>query len=294
MPEGHDPASWLRELTERGMRERWKDGATDKVRAQIDKELSLIAELGYDSYFLTVQDIVSFARSRHILCQGRGSAANSAVCYALGITEIDPSLTSLLFERFLSRERNEPPDIDVDFEHDRREEVLQYVFRRYGRHRAALTAVVSSYHGAGAVRDVAKALGLPPDQVSALADCCGRWSDEAPPVERLREGGFDPDSPVLRRVLSLTRQLIGFPRHLSQHPGGFVISEQPLDTLVPVEKRRHGRTHHHPVGQGRPGCGRAAQGGHPGPGHAQCDSSLFRFDRALPGPALRPGVAAPE
>ncbi|MFQ6557550.1 error-prone DNA polymerase [Pseudomonas sp. Lb2C1-1] len=235
VPEGHAPASWLRELTERGMRERWKDGVTDKVRAQIDKELSLIAELGYDSYFLTVQDIVSFARSRHILCQGRGSAANSAVCYALGITEIDPSLTSLLFERFLSRERNEPPDIDVDFEHERREEVLQYVFQRYGRHRAALTAVVSSYHGAGAVRDVAKALGLPPDQINALADCCGRWSDEAPPVERLREGGFDPDSPVLRRVLSLTRQLIGFPRHLSQHPGGFVISEQPLDTLVPVE-----------------------------------------------------------
>ncbi|WP_218190264.1 MULTISPECIES: error-prone DNA polymerase [Pseudomonas] len=235
VPEGHEPASWLRELTERGMRERWKDGVTDKVRVQIDKELSLIAELGYDSYFLTVQDIVSFARSRHILCQGRGSAANSAVCYALGITEIDPSLTSLLFERFLSRERNEPPDIDVDFEHDRREEVLQYVFQRYGRHRAALTAVVSSYHGAGAVRDVAKALGLPPDQVNALADCCGRWSDEAPPVERLREGGFDPDSPVLRRVLSLTQQLIGFPRHLSQHPGGFVISEQPLDTLVPVE-----------------------------------------------------------
>lgn len=235
VPEGLDPASWLRELTERGMRERWKKGVPDQVRTQIDKELGLIAELGYDSYFLTVQDVVNFARSRKILCQGRGSAANSAVCYALGITEIDPSHTNLLFERFLSRERNEPPDIDVDFEHERREEVLQYVFQRYGRHRAALTAVVSSYHGAGAVRDVAKALGLPPDQVNALADCCGRWSDEAPPVERLREGGFDPDSPVLRRVLSLTQQLIGFPRHLSQHPGGFVISEQPLDTLVPVE-----------------------------------------------------------
>jgi error-prone DNA polymerase len=235
VPDGHDPASWLRELTERGLRERWENGVTDKVRVQIDKELELIAELGYDSYFLTVQDIVSFARSRHILCQGRGSAANSAVCYALGITEIDPSQTDMLFERFLSRERNEPPDIDVDFEHERREEVLQYVFQRYGRHRAALTAVVSSYHGAGAVRDVAKALGLPPDQVNALADCCGRWSDEAPPLDRLREGGFDPDSPVLRRVLSLTRQLIGFPRHLSQHPGGFVISQQPLDTLVPVE-----------------------------------------------------------
>lgn len=235
VPEGHDPASWLRVLTERGMRARWADGVSDKVRRQIDKELALIAELGYDSYFLTVQDIVGFARQQRILCQGRGSAANSAVCYALGITEIDPSQTDLLFERFLSKERNEPPDIDVDFEHDRREEVLQYVFRRYGRHRAALTAVVSSYHGAGAVRDVAKALGLPPDQVNALADCCGRWSDEAPPLDRLREGGFDPDSPVLRRVLSLTQQLIGFPRHLSQHPGGFVISEQPLDTLVPVE-----------------------------------------------------------
>ncbi len=235
VPEGHDPASWLRELTERGMCTRWPDGASDKVRRQIDRELALIAELGYDSYFLTVQDIVSFARQQRILCQGRGSAANSAVCYALGITEIDPSQSNLLFERFLSRERNEPPDIDVDFEHERREEVLQYVFRRYGRHRAALTAVVSSYHGAGAVRDVAKALGLPPDQVNALADCCGRWSDEAPPVDRLREGGFDPDSPILRRVLGLTRQLIGFPRHLSQHPGGFVISEQPLDTLVPVE-----------------------------------------------------------
>jgi len=235
VPEGHDSTSWLRELTERGMRRRWEAGVEDKVRTQIDTELKLIAELGYDSYFLTVQDIVSFARERHILCQGRGSAANSAVCYALGITEIDPSHTKMLFERFLSRERNEPPDIDVDFEHERREEVLQYVFQRYGRHRAALTAVVSSYHGAGAVRDVAKALGLPPDQVNALADCCGRWSDEAPPVDRLREGGFDPDSSVLRRVLGLTGQLIGFPRHLSQHPGGFVISEQPLDTLVPVE-----------------------------------------------------------
>ncbi|QJI28511.1 error-prone DNA polymerase [Pseudomonas sp. ADAK18] len=235
VPEGQDPKSWLRILTEQGMVQRWPNGVTPKTLQQIDKELELITELGYESYFLTVHDIVRFARSRSILCQGRGSAANSAVCYALGITEIDPILTNMLFERFLSRERNEPPDIDVDFEHERREEVLQYVFQRYGRTRAALTAVVSSYHGAGAVRDVAKALGLPPDQVNALADCCGRWSDEAPPLERLREGGFDPDSPVLRRVLSLTQQLIGFPRHLSQHPGGFVISEHPLDTLVPVE-----------------------------------------------------------
>lgn len=133
------------------------------------------------------------------------------MCFALGITEIDPDRTTLLFERFMSKERNEPPDIDVDFEHERREEVLQYVFRRYGRRRAALTAVVSTYHAAGAVRDVAKALGLPPDQINALADCCGHWSDETPPVARLLEGGFDPDSPVLRRVLSLTGQLIGFP-----------------------------------------------------------------------------------
>ncbi|WP_248747404.1 error-prone DNA polymerase [Pseudomonas sp. MWU12-2037] len=235
VPEGQTPTSWLRHLTEEGIRRRWPEGINTRVRDLIEKELTLIAELDYDSYFLTVQDIVDFARRQGILCQGRGSAANSVVCYALGITELNPDRTNMLFERFLSRERNEPPDIDVDFEHDRREEVLQYVFRRYGRNRAALTAVVSTYHSAGAVRDVAKALGLPPDQINALADACGHWSDEPPAAERLRENGFDPDSPVLRRVLGLTRQLIGFPRHLSQHPGGFVISEQPLETLVPVE-----------------------------------------------------------
>ncbi|MEK8082490.1 error-prone DNA polymerase [Pseudomonas sp. XK-1] len=235
VPEGHTPTTWLRELTEQGMRWRWPKGIPTKCREQAEKELGLIAELGYESYFLTVHDIVQFARTQSILCQGRGSAANSTVCYVLGITEIDPARMNMLFERFLSKERNEPPDIDVDFEHERREEVLQYVFRRYGRGRAALTAVASTYHGAGAVRDIAKALGLPPDQVNALADCCGRWSDKEPPLERLREAGFDPDSPVLRRVLALTGELIGFPRHLSQHPGGFVISEQPLDTLVPVE-----------------------------------------------------------
>ncbi|NWD71427.1 error-prone DNA polymerase [Pseudomonas gingeri] len=235
VPQGQTPASWLRHLTEEGIHRRWPEGISPRARDLIENELALIAELNYDSYFLTVQDIVRFAREQGILCQGRGSAANSVVCYALGVTELNPDRTHMLFERFLSRERNEPPDIDVDFEHDRREEVLQYVFQRYGRNRAALTAVVSTYHGAGAVRDVAKALGLPPDQINALADACGHWSDEPPAPERLRESGFDPDSPVLRRVLGLTRQLIGFPRHLSQHPGGFVISEQPLDTLVPVE-----------------------------------------------------------
>jgi error-prone DNA polymerase len=235
VPKGQTATSWLREMTEQGVVRRWPEGAPEKARDLIERELSLIAELGYESYFLTVHDIVQFARRQGILCQGRGSAANSVVCYALGITELDPAISHLLFERFMSKERNEPPDIDVDFEHERREEVLQYVFQRYGRGRAAITAVASTYHGAGAVRDVAKVLGLPPDQVNALADCFGSWSDNLPSPERLRECGFEPDSPILRRVLTLTGELIGFPRHLSQHPGGFVISEQPLDTLVPVE-----------------------------------------------------------
>jgi len=235
VPQGHDAGSWLRHLSAEGARWRWPSGVTAEVQALLDKELQLIIELGYESYFLTVHDIVRFAREQHILCQGRGSAANSVVCFALGITELDPRDTHMLFERFISKERNEPPDIDVDFEHERREEVLQYVFRRYGRDRAALTAVASSYRGPGAVRDVARALGLPPDQITALADCFGRWSDHLPPVERLVEAGFDIESPVLKRVMALTEQLIGFPRHLSQHPGGFVISEHPLHTLVPVE-----------------------------------------------------------
>ncbi|HCE6398720.1 MULTISPECIES: error-prone DNA polymerase [Pseudomonas aeruginosa group] len=235
VPAGHDAASWLRTLVEQGARSRWPKGTPPPVRTQIEHELALITELGYESYFLTVHDIVRFAREQGILCQGRGSAANSTVCFALGVTELDPTHSKLLFERFLSRERNEPPDIDVDFEHERREEVIQYVFRRYGRGRAALTAVVNTYHGAGAIRDVAKALGLPPDQVNALADCCGRWSDRVPSAERLAEAGFDAGNPLLHRVLTLTDELIGFPRHLSQHPGGFVISEHPLDTLVPVE-----------------------------------------------------------
>ncbi|MCU9528133.1 error-prone DNA polymerase [Pseudomonas mosselii] len=235
VPAGQTPASWLRELCRRGLLERWPQGPSDKVRTVLERELALIEELGYESYFLTVHDIVAFARRQRILCQGRGSAANSVVCFVLGITELDPMEHRLLFERFLSRERNEPPDIDVDFEHDRREEVIQYVFRRYGRHRAALTAVVSSYHAAGAVRDVARVLGLPADQVDALAKCCGRWSDRIPDAGRLAEAGFDAHSPSLRRILVLAGELIGFPRHLSQHPGGFVISEQPLDRLVPVE-----------------------------------------------------------
>ncbi|MGH8192245.1 MAG: error-prone DNA polymerase, partial [Rhodanobacteraceae bacterium] len=243
VPEGHTATSWLRELTETGARTRWPGGVPDKVRALIEHELALIAELGYEAYFLTVHDIVRFARSRGILCQGRGSAANSAVCYALGVTEIDPARMHMLFERFISKERNEPPDIDIDFEHERREEVIQYVFQRYGRERAALTAVASSYRARGAIRDVAKAMGLPPDLIDRLARCIDHWSGAESLDATLRERGFDPDSPVLRKVVALTAQLIGFPRHLSQHPGGFVMSEHPLHTLVPVENAAmEGRT----------------------------------------------------
>ncbi|GAB3751301.1 error-prone DNA polymerase [Lysobacter olei] len=235
VPAGHTATTWLRHLVEQGSRDRWPTGTDAATRAQIDRELALIAQLKYESYFLTVHDIVRFARSRGILCQGRGSAANSVVCYALGVTAIDPVRMQMLVERFISVERNEPPDIDIDFEHERREEVLQYVFQRYGRERAALTAVAISYRGRSAIRDVAKVLGLPPDQVNELAATMDRWGGRAPIPEYLRERGFDPDSPLMQRVIALTTELIDFPRHLSQHPGGFVISEHPLHTLVPVE-----------------------------------------------------------
>lgn len=235
VPDGYTAAGWLRQLTEEGMRWRWPHGVPDKVRAQIDYELGLIAELAYESYFLTVHDIVRFARSQHILCQGRGSAANSAVCYALGVTEVDPARINLLVERFISKERNEPPDIDIDFEHERREEVIQYIYAKYGRDRAALAATVISYRGKSAVRDVARSLGLPLDQVDLLSKVFAWWDGEEGLEERLRERGFDPASPVLQRVLKLTAELLDFPRHLSQHVGGFVISDQPLWHLVPVE-----------------------------------------------------------
>ena len=235
VPAGHDPASWLRVLVEEGIRWRWPGGTSTKQRDLIEHELKLINGKQYESYFLTVHDIVRYARSQQILCQGRGSAANSVVCFVLGVTEIDPSHMELLFERFISAERDEPPDIDIDFEHERREEVLQYVFNRYGRERAALTAVAISYRGRSAVRDVARVLGLPPDQVNELAACLDRWSSHEPLPEALRERGFDPDTPLMQRVVALTAELVDFPRHLSQHPGGFVISEHPLSTLVPVE-----------------------------------------------------------
>ena len=235
VPAGETPASWLHALTRQGCHWRWPNGTHASVQQQIEHELALITELEYERYFLTVYDIVRFARERGILCQGRGSAANSAVCYALGITEVDPSRVNMLMERFISRERKEPPDIDVDFDSTRREEVIQYIYDRYGRDRAALTAIATTYAGRSTIRDVAKALGLAPDQVDALAKTLGRWGDGAPDPTRVREAGFDPDSPVLKRVLALTAQLMDFPRHLSQHPGGFVISDAPLHTLVPVE-----------------------------------------------------------
>ena len=235
VPEGYTPTAWLRELCEEGVRWRWPAGAPHDVQQKIDGERALIAELQYESYFLTVHDIVRFARSRGIVCQGRGSAANSVVCYVLGITEVDPARIGMLMERFISRERREPPDIDVDFDSTRREEVIQYVYQRYGRERAALTAIATTYSGRSTIRDVAKALGLAPDQVDRLARTLGRWDSALPADERLREAGFDPDNAAIKRVLALTAQLLNFPRHLSQHPGGFVISDAPLHTLVPVE-----------------------------------------------------------
>jgi error-prone DNA polymerase len=235
VPNGHTPASWLRSLTEQGIAWRWPQGISAAVRTQIEHELALIRELDYEPYFLTVHDIVRYARSRHILCQGRGSAANSAVCFAIGITEVDPMRMNMLMERFISKERNEPPDIDIDFEHERREEVIQYIYARYGRERAALAATVISYRGKSAVRDVAKALGLPPDQVDQLSECFGRWNGETPMEERLVEAGFDAQAKIMKRVLALTGELLGHPRHLSQHVGGFVISDAPLSSLVPIE-----------------------------------------------------------
>ncbi|MCP5144274.1 MAG: error-prone DNA polymerase [Gammaproteobacteria bacterium] len=229
------PASYLRRLTEAGIGRRWPQGISTALRNQIERELELIAELQYESYFLTVYDIVRYARSRHILCQGRGSAANSAVCFCLGITEVDPARIEVLFERFISRERNEPPDIDIDFEHERREEVIQYIYRKYGRERAALAATVITYKARSAVRDVGKALGLSLEQVDRLARDIYWWDDEAAMAERLRLAGLDPNQPVSLRLLSLVRTLIGFPRHLSQHVGGFVIADEPLASLVPVE-----------------------------------------------------------
>jgi error-prone DNA polymerase len=235
VPRGETPASWLRWLAEEGLRKRFPGGASQKIRDLVERELALIADLRYEPFFLTVHDVVAFARSKGILCQGRGSAANSAVCYALGVTEVNPAKQELLFERFISRERNEPPDIDVDFEHQRREEVIQYIYGKYGRDRAALAATLITYRPKSALRDVGKALDLDPRQVDAIAKSIAWWDDRKDLAARLREAGFDPASPVMRRLMALAHALLGFPRHLSQHVGGFVISRGALAQLVPIE-----------------------------------------------------------
>lgn len=233
VPAGSTPAEHLRKLTEEGLRSRWPKGTPESVRTLIEKELALIARLKYEHYFLTVQEIVAFARQQKILCQGRGSAANSAVCYALGVTEVDPEHSNMLFERFISEERSEVPDIDIDFEHQRREEVIQHVYEKYGRERAGLAATVVCYRRRMAVRDVAKALGFAPDVVDALAKSL-HWFHGNLPAE-LQQLGFDPQSRMAQHLLRLVEQILGFPRHLSQHVGGMVISEYPLRTLVPLE-----------------------------------------------------------
>ncbi len=233
--DGLTPQARLERLAWDGARQRYPAAVPDKVRKALDHELALIARMGYAPYFLTVEDIVRFAKGRGILCQGRGSAANSAVCYCLGITNVDPARFDLLFERFISEARDEPPDIDVDFEHERREEVIQYIYGKYGRGRAGLTATVIHYRARSAIRDVGKALGLSEDVVATLARTTWGWSRDPIARQHVREQGLDPDEPTLALVLDLAGELTGFPRHLSQHVGGFVISRQRLDEMVPIE-----------------------------------------------------------
>ena len=235
VPHGHTPATYLREETYAGARLRFPLGIPANVQQQVEQELELIAELSYEAYFLTVYDIVRFARSQNILCQGRGSAANSAVCYCLHITEVDPARGNSLVGRFMSRERNEPPDIDVDFEHQRREEVIQYIYGKYGRERAALAAVVISYRPKSALRDSGRALGIDLAIVEKVAKA-HRWFDgKRDLLERLAECGLDPEAALSQQWAGLAQQLLGFPRHLSQHPGGFVIAQGKLSRLVPIE-----------------------------------------------------------
>jgi error-prone DNA polymerase len=234
-PPGSTPAQYLAELTWAGAKERYPRGVPGKVTDLLHRELALIEELHYESYFLTVWDIVRHAKAKKILCQGRGSAANSAVCYCLGVTSVDPERSDVLFERFVSRERNEPPDIDVDFEHEQREEVLQYVYGKYGRDRAGITAEVITYRPRSAVRDVGKALGLSLDCVDRLAKGIDPFGAEVELGVRAREAGLDPSSLNVIHLFHLAQELLGFPRHLSQHVGGFVITRGPLSELVPIE-----------------------------------------------------------
>ena len=234
VPPGKTAQAHLEDLTWAGVDTYFPGGVDEVLRATLRKELDLIAELNYAHYFLTVHDIVRYARSQHILCQGRGSAANSAVCYVLGVTSVDPTKVDLLFERFISKERLEPPDIDVDFEHSRREEVMQYVYRRYGRHRAAIIATVIHYRPRSAIRDVGKALGLTEDVTALLADTVwGSWGDGLTEMQ-VRQAGLDPHNPMIDQAVRLAAELIEFPRHLSQHVGGYVLTQDRLDEFVPI------------------------------------------------------------
>ena len=233
--EGYDtPQQALEAFTEQGARARYPGGVPDNVRAALTHELALIGQLNYAPYFLTVHDIVRFARSRGILCQGRGSAANSTVCFCLGITEVDPARFDLLFERFVSPERNEPPDIDVDFEHERRDEVIQYIYTRYGRERAGLASAVTTYRGRSAIRETAKVFGLSDDVIVALNNTTWGHDSKGVGEERARAAGLDPADPTLNMAMNLANELTGFPRHLTQHSGGFVITRDRLDEVAPI------------------------------------------------------------
>ncbi|MDE1544224.1 error-prone DNA polymerase [Dechloromonas agitata] len=235
VPAEHTPTSWLRHETERGLVERYPQGVPEDVRQRVEHELALIADLKYEAYFLTVYDIVCHAREIGVLCQGRGSAANSTVCFALGITEVDPARAAMLFERFISKERGEPPDIDVDFEHERRDEIIDYIYRKYGRERTALAAALITYRTKGALRDAGRALGFDAARIDALTASLAWWDKREQLPARFAEQGLDPDSPRVAKWLWLAEQLRGFPRHLTQHVGGFVMSRGPLARLVPVE-----------------------------------------------------------
>ncbi|MFQ3309886.1 MAG: error-prone DNA polymerase, partial [Porticoccaceae bacterium] len=238
VPDHLTAAEQLRYLVDEGVKKRWPQGPSTRVTDQINYELKVIAELNYESYFLTVHDIVAFARSRHILCQGRGSAANSVVCYCLFITEVSPDQISLLFERFISKERNEPPDIDVDFEHERREEVIQYIYKRYSRERAAIAATVITYKPRSAVRDVGKALGLDPLFIEQLSQSLSWWDRRADLEKQFNDqsnSAVSNNNVLIDHFYNLLQEIMGFPRHLSQHVGGFIITRSPISTLVPVE-----------------------------------------------------------
>jgi len=233
---GNDPPQTrLIRLTEEGLQHRFPNGVDDKTRAKVDKELTLIDKLGFAAYFLTVYDIVAFARSQNILCQGRGSAANSVICYVLGITEVGPDTISMVFERFISEARGEPPDIDVDFEHERREEVIQHIYEKYGRHRAGICATVIHFRSRAAIREVGKVMGLSQDIIAAISGQIWGWSNKPIASEQIRELGLNPDDKRLIQTIRLIHQIVGFPRHLSQHVGGFVITKGRLDELCPIE-----------------------------------------------------------